>query len=535
MDRSEIIVVQDTVKIPKKVKKPGFLKRLFHHSDSAKLTRKYVHRKHKELRKKLPATMSVDSLNPANSYFQTAKDFQLGYEVFGWYPYWESNYYQHLNYDLLTTIAYFSYEVNPDTGDPTSVHDWNTTALLDSVQNHAGKNILLTVTNFGNSNNRKLLKNPKAVTKLIQNLVNLVGQRKANGVCIDFEGVNEKERANYTSFLNLLYNNLKKANSDNLLYLAIPSVYYDNSLDIKALVPVIDRFVIMGYDYYGDFSTVAGPNAPLASGKTWEPDNLETSVDFYLKNGIPAGKLILALPLYGGLWETENESLPSKSKKYVSTVTYGYVKAALEDKGVTMMDSVSKSAYIPYGSGNQYMQAWYESDSSFVYKSALIKQKKLAGIGLWALGYEKGYNDVWQTIGAEFSQQVKDSLANATTGGSGGSEGGLVHKANTVEKKLAAVTSYKYILLYTMMFVLFFGSVGFVIALFSPNTRAGFFSNKYLKMYFLMCLVLLLMVVLKLLKWIDGIGVALFVGFVAGVLGNFVATLIVERKKRDLP
>ena len=106
-------------------------------------------------------------------------------------------------------------------------------------------------------------------------------------------------------FLLSLSSRLKKANKDYKIYITLPSVNWSESLEFEALGQAVDTFVIMGYDYYGKTSNVAGPVSPLESGKSWEPYNLTTSVDYYLQNKIPSQKLILALPTYGSLWETK--------------------------------------------------------------------------------------------------------------------------------------------------------------------------------------------------------------------------------------
>ena len=112
----------------------------------------------------------------------------------------KKDYYKYINFSLLSTIAYFSYEVNPETGNAISTHDWETTTLIDSIRVHPNKRILLTVSNFGEKNNRNFLRNPKAIDQLISNLITLLAKRKGDGVCIDFEGVKSKEKDEYTGF-----------------------------------------------------------------------------------------------------------------------------------------------------------------------------------------------------------------------------------------------------------------------------------------------------------------------------------------------
>ncbi|WP_299605387.1 glycosyl hydrolase family 18 protein [uncultured Aquimarina sp.] len=531
--------------------KLGFIKKLFHHSDSTKLARKFIHQHHKELKEKQSPTFvtDTDTVKLKDIVFKTKKNFQLGYEVFGWYPYWEKDYYKYLNYNLLSTIAYFSYEVDPKTGNAITTHDWDTTPIVDSIKAYPDKKILLTVSNFGEKNNRKFLKNTEAVNQLIENLIQLLEKRKGNGVCIDFEGVAKSQKEEYTSFLLTLSNKLKKANKDYLVYITLPSVNWSEALDFNSINQTVDKFVIMGYDYYGKTSSVAGPVSPLNSDKTWEPYNLTTSVDYYLENKIPNNKLLLALPTYGSLWETKTQSLQSKVKNYIGSRTFSYIKKNIEGNEQIYIEPISKSAYSSFsikGDKNQFRQCWFENDSSFVYKTKLIKEKKLAGLGIWALGYDKGYDDIWNVISVEMAvesensdEKEQDSVKNASSIFSK-----IVNtlglkdpksKINTVEEKLVSITDYKNVLLYTMSFVLFFACVGFIWAMFSPNTRAGFFNNTSLKGYYIGLMLLLAIVIFRILDAIDDFIVMLIIGFLLGVLAFYIANGIVERKKKELP
>ncbi|MDO5968954.1 glycosyl hydrolase family 18 protein [Flavivirga aquimarina] len=568
---------QDTSKLIKKAtKKLGFFEKLFKHNDSAKLARKFIHQNHKKLKDKKTPTFPTGTtdVDLEKSFLKTDKNFELGYEVFGWYPYWEKDYYKHINFSLLSTVAYFSYEVNPSTGKAISTHEWETTSLIDSIKAYPNKKILLTVSNFGERNNRRFLRNSKSIDTLISNLIKLLDKRKGDGVCIDFEGIQKKEKDDYTGFLLTLSSRLKKVNKDYKIYAAVPSVNLTYVLDFKSLNQAIDKFVIMGYDYYGKTSSIAGPVAPLLSGKSWEPFNLTESVKYYLKEGVPNSKLILALPTYGSLWVTDNQSLQSKAKKYIGSRTYSYIKSEIENNEAVYIEPISKSAYSTYrvkGKKTEYRQCWFENDSSFVYKTNLIKKNKLAGLGLWALGYDKGYDDIWNVIYNELSKEEKAAMDASTDGSSEGegTQGGDSNtsqqgnastteddsdstgvlqkisnalgvddpdsKINKTEKELASITDYKTILLYIMCFALFFGCIGFLSAMMFPNTRANFFNSTSLKIYYSAFMLLLTIVIFRMQQWIDNSIVTLIIGFILGGIAYYIANTFVERKKKELP
>ena len=58
-------------------------------------------------------------------------------EVFGWHPYWMGLSWKKYPFELLSTISYFSYNVNSRTGlsqNPKQIEDWKNTKLIDKIR-----------------------------------------------------------------------------------------------------------------------------------------------------------------------------------------------------------------------------------------------------------------------------------------------------------------------------------------------------------------------------------------------------------------
>ena len=541
----------------KKLKKALSFKNFFHHDDSARLARQYIHEQHKLTKGKKGYPYNVDHKSlglKVEAYAPSAK-FNLKYEVLGWYPYWEKDFYKHLNYSLLTTVAYFSYEVNPATGNPLTTHDWETTPLLDSAKAH-GNRVLLTVSNFGKSNNKQLLENDKAIKTLIDQLKLLLEKRAANGICVDFEGIDSAQKDKYSSFVTLLSQELKKADNDYLIYLTVPAVDWEKYLDYDVLIPVVDQFVIMGYGYYGATSKVAGPVAPLSSGKLWEPYNLATSVNYYMANKIPPAKLILALPYYGVIWETVDGDKGAKVKSFLGSRTYDYIRARVS--APVQYDTTSKSAWSSYVTDENntgFRQVWFENDSTLGIKLDFIKGMKLNGMGIWALGYDKGYQDLWKVIANNLTNKVVSGAGGVTeeiadilgenghtpdgdtgsTSTGATSMTGLGKKLSAIEGLLQKVTDYKTLILWIMFLVVLFGGAGFIIAMFQPDTRMFFFGNTAYTIYYAAFVLLFLIVALRWTGVINDLSIALILGFISGAVGIYFISKVIEEMKRNMP
>jgi len=532
----------------KKIEKKLSFLNFFHHDDSAKLARQYVHQHHKLTKGKKDYPYDVDhkKLGLKVAPYNDSTKFKLDYDVFGFYPYWEKDLHKNLNYSLLTTIAYFSYVVNPATGNPKTIHDWETTPLIDSAKVH-GKRVLLTVTNFGETNNQEFLSNKKAIETLISQLKTLLKKQGANGVCLDFEGVTKAQKVAYSKFITQLSQELKKDNKDYLVYITVPAVDWAKCLEFEVLIPVVDQFIIMGYGYYGSTSKVAGPTALLNSGKTWEPYNLTTTVDYYLANKVPSSKIILALPYYGTIWDTESGNKASKVKSFVGNRTYDYIKSKIV--APVQYDSISQSAWCSYviddNGSTKFRQCWFDNDSTLGVKLNFIKGKKLAGMGIWALGYDKGYTDLWQVIASNLCNTTvlpEDGVSTSTTVDSLSldsiNNSTIVQFWNIlteVEGLISGIASYKTVLLFTMSFIVLFGGTGFVIAMFQPNTRMYFFSNTAYTVYYSAFVLLFLLVLLRWVDVINDLSIALILGFITGGVAIYFITKIVERINNNKP
>lgn len=324
------------------------------------------------------------------------------YHVFGWHPYWMGTAYESYNYSLLSMVAYFSYEVNPHTGGYKTIHNWKTTALVDSAHAH-GSEVLLSVSNFGTNNNKLLLNNVKAQKNLIRNLITLIKERNADGVNIDFEGIRAKDKEELNNFIIDLSTSLKIENSNYKVTVAIPAFDFNSVYNISDIEAHVDVFVIMGYEFHGVRSKTAGPIAPLTSGNRWSPLNLEKSVDEYLVAGITPHKLVLALPYYGVEWQTYDLKFPSKAKSFERYHTYRNIKKITKNYSC-VIDEPSLSKYYAYRDfNNNYRQIWFDDSTTLSMKYDWVKEKKIGGVGIWALGYDNGHDELWKLLAKKFA------------------------------------------------------------------------------------------------------------------------------------
>ena len=312
-------------------------------------------------------------------------------KVFGYHPYWQGTKWQSYNYDLLTTIAYFSAETN-STGDLTNLHGWPATDLINKA--HAnGVEVVLTVTLFDKSDIETLLSHNSYRDRLIKNLLYEVVRAGADGVNIDFESFPATQKSNLVSFVKDLRTALRDSIPKAQVTLATPAVDWSNAWDFNALANESDGLFIMGYDYHWKGSTTTGPVAPLSGGSY----NITNTINTYLSvTNNNYDKLILGNPYYGYEWPS------SSGDKGANTTGNGTaaIFSVAESKALSygkLLDSESQTPWYKYENPT-WFQTWYDDSLSLSKKYDFAISKKLGGVGIWALGYDDGYDELWNAL-----------------------------------------------------------------------------------------------------------------------------------------
>ncbi len=345
-------------------------------------------------------------------YAKNMSNCTLNKRVFGWHPYWSNGLESQYDWSLLSDLCYFSYEVNPFTGQANNTYNWVSAPVVTQALAR-GLRVHLCVTLF--SNHATFFGSATARQTLISNLIAMIQQRGAHGINIDFEAVPASQSANLTDFIIAMGTQLKIALPTAELSVALPAVDWSYVFNVSAMVPYVDFFIIMGYDYYWSGSTQAGPTDPLYAFVSSYNQNLSRSVTNYLNAGIPRHKLLLGLPYYGREWETTSDQIPaSTTGAFHRSRTYRAVRddsATYQQRGYHLP---SMSSYYVYPTGNTWRQCFINSEHTLGRRYQLVLQRGLAGIGIWALGYDAGYPELWNLLRDYFTncavQPCQDTL-----------------------------------------------------------------------------------------------------------------------------
>lgn len=344
-------------------------------------------------------------------------------EVYTWYPYWMGDAWKTYDFNLISTISFFSYKVDPKTGsylNPEQIAQWRETDLLDTARKYQTKT-LLNIALEGNQNHLEFLGNEALWNVTLDSVALLIKERDADGVEIDFSQLPSSSASQFVSFVNFMRDNLdfRFISKKMIVSLVIPAVPKTFPSDLRELDEYVDLFLVKGLDYHEIDGTIPAVS-PMRS-QTNNGFSLENTLLDYLKNGLNPKKSILALPLYGvqwaGTWDAEEGYY---STDFDKKVTLSEVRQAYKSQDTSFvinstLDEVTMTNYyfleFPDGSS---VDCWYDDSYTLSKKMDLALIKEFKGVGLWALGYDLGTSEVWDVVEEKFASDVvfiKDPIA----------------------------------------------------------------------------------------------------------------------------
>lgn len=318
--------------------------------------------------------------------------------VYGWHPYWIGSAHTNYDWDLLSHFSFFSYDVNASNGNANSTHGWTTSAAVDAALASGNTKVTLCVTLF--SSHATFFGSTASKQTLITNLINLIQARGAHGVQIDFEGLPNSQKTNFANWMVDLSTQMKAVIPGAEISTVLYAVDWNDVFDFTIMNAAVDHFIIMGYAYYYQGSGSAGPCDPLYHFGSTYNYSLSRSITYYIDKGCPRNKLVMGLPYYGYEWPTVSTTVPSNTTGSGNARTYQVVKNNSSGDyipGNYQYDQDSYSDIYTYTNATPE-QTFITLENGFNKRLDHIRKSGIAGMGIWALGYDDGYTELWDGI-----------------------------------------------------------------------------------------------------------------------------------------
>jgi uncharacterized protein (TIGR03382 family) len=332
---------------------------------------------------------------------------RLTRRVYGYLPYWVSDW-QHVRFDLLSTLAYFASPID-ERGVITASHGWGGAGVRQIVEaaKRAGARVVTTITNFDDAAIGRLLGSAENRDRAIQNIIAEVRRGDGEGVNIDFEFVPVAHKASFVTFMRDLTLRMHAAIPDSEVTLAAPSVDWSGAYDYDQLAIHTDGLMIMAYGYHWTGGS-PGPLSPIRADAPWTGRSLTWTIDDYERFGGRENrdKFILGLPFYGNDWPTTSNQVPGTARGRGSAIVYRAAALAAARHGRRWDTASGGTPYYVFQDDGGWHQVWYDDAESLGLKLDLIERRDWGGLGIWALGYDGDRPELFAVIEEKLSVPI---------------------------------------------------------------------------------------------------------------------------------
>lgn len=242
-------------------------------------------------------------------------------------------------------------------------------------QNRPALQILPLVNNFNNQTMEweskklaKMLADPKARSRAIDNLLQVIRNNGFSGICVDFESIPPKSQPALKVFMRELYGRFHPMGYEVIQVVPIA----DPSFNYKVLSRFCDCLIIMAFDEHWSTS----PAGPIAS-QEWYEDGLRERL-----SELDPSKCIIAIANYGYDWKgNEENGLPVSFQEAV--------RIAHESEGeITFDPDVFNPTFDYYDEHDKLHYVWFLDAVTAFNQLVIGEHYKPRGYALWRLGAE---------------------------------------------------------------------------------------------------------------------------------------------------
>ena len=233
--------------------------------------------------------------------------------------------------------------------------------------------------------NARLLNTTSSRNRIIQTLIEQALAYGIDGLNVDLEGLPSSAGSGYIQFIRELSVECRK----NGLILSVdnyvPSAWTTHYQRDKQ-AEVLDYLVIMAYDEHYNGSE---------AGSTASFPFVENGIANTIAQGVPADRIICAVPFYSRIWHGDGSSVSSE------TISMPNMQAYIAEHELTPVweDDIAQN-YVEYTDEEGTLnRIWVEDASSLQAKIDVIRNYSLAGVAGWKLGMET--SDVWSILAGE--------------------------------------------------------------------------------------------------------------------------------------
>ncbi|MEO8473665.1 MAG: glycoside hydrolase family 18 protein [Chryseolinea sp.] len=185
--------------------------------------------------------------------------------------------------------------------------------------------------------------------------------------------------------------------------------FLEDAVDWKAVIGEVDRVNLMTYDLVNGNSSMTGHHTALYSNPD-QRESTDNAVQYLLKLGVPANKLVIGAAFYGRMWENVSPTRDGlyQSGKFKKGMNFNTFKTEISStNGWKMMwDDVTKAPYA-YNADKKLFFT-YDDRKSMDLKTKYAIDHKLNGIMFWEITNDTvsgGLLDAINTVASTYKKK----------------------------------------------------------------------------------------------------------------------------------
>jgi chitinase len=316
---------------------------------------------------------------------------QSQYRVVGYYPMWSRATLpaSAIKFESLTVINHaFAW---PNANGSIESYETNVDTALINTTHRAGRKILLSFGGAGSTQtaNFAVVAADSALRKtFINNVVLRLSTYHYDGADLDWEGPSSNaDKANEVILVRELHTAFQAVDTSWLITMAIGASNWSGQWrNFASLIPYVNWFNAMEYDFHGSWSAVAGHNAPLSVGTDplTDPDyfSIDQSIQYLaVTRAIPKSMLTLGLPFYGKQFGTS--TLYTAYSGELDLTYRDIIDTVRKSSWTYAWDAGSKAPY--YTSVSPPKLITLDDSASIAIKCQYARSQGLSGVMIWEI------------------------------------------------------------------------------------------------------------------------------------------------------
>lgn len=351
---------------------------------------------------------------------------------------------EELQLDKLTHIIYsFSKVVDGKMQFDNERNDGRLKQLVAQKENYPHLKVMIACGGWGADGFSDAVVSAESRRLFIDSAVDFIEKYQLDGLDIDWEyptipaagtKARPEDKENFTALMQGLRTALDKLEHPQILTFAAAGWKgYFKNIELAKVMQYVDYINLMTYDQAGGGNTFTAHhtalgwatlddlvNTPLgiemkkrndtiAEGNDkWEPQSVESIVDYCLNNGCTADEIVIGAAFYGKAWKgvgAANNGLFQPNKGEERGANYRKLTTEFINKNgySRFWDPIAKAPFLYNPADSIFIT--YDDPESVALKTRFAKENNLAGIMFWELGGDS--NDENSLLRAIYDEAVK--------------------------------------------------------------------------------------------------------------------------------